>query len=89
MSDRFVWDSAEVRWEDRPPCLCGCGATPKRKKSRFVPGHDARFHAAMKKAPPEANPEPAEKPTGTKRPRRPSQAVPVKDGATKGRGSKP
>lgn len=36
--------------EGRPPCLCGCGGTPKGKKSRFIPGHDARYHAAQKKA---------------------------------------
>ena len=26
----------------RPPCLCGCGGYPKGKKSRYLPGHDAR-----------------------------------------------
>ena len=35
---------------DRAPCLCGCGGTPKGKKSRFIPGHDARYHAAQKRA---------------------------------------
>jgi hypothetical protein len=35
---------------DRPPCLCGCGGYPKGKKARFVPGHDARYHSAQKKA---------------------------------------
>lgn len=29
------------------PCLCGCGGITKR---RFVPGHDARFHAEQKRA---------------------------------------
>ena len=35
--------------EDTPrePCLCGCGATPTRKKSRFVPGHDAQLKARL------------------------------------------
>ena len=38
----------------RVPCLCGCGDTPKGKKSRFVAGHDARYHSAQKKAAAEA-----------------------------------
>lgn len=38
----------------RPACLCGCGGTPKGKKSRFIPGHDARWHAAQKRAAKEA-----------------------------------
>lgn len=29
------------------PCLCGCGGITKR---RFVPGHDARYHAEQKRA---------------------------------------
>jgi hypothetical protein len=28
------------------PCYCGCGGTTK---SKFVPGHDARFHGTVKK----------------------------------------
>lgn len=28
-------------------CLCGCGGITQR---RFVPGHDARYHAALKRA---------------------------------------
>lgn len=32
-------------------CLCGCGGITKR---RFVPGHDARYHAAQKRAAKEA-----------------------------------
>ena len=35
---------------ERAPCLCGCGGFPKGPKSRFIPGHDARYHAAQKKA---------------------------------------
>ena len=35
---------------DRPPCLCGCGGFPKGVNSRFIPGHDARYHAAQKAA---------------------------------------
>jgi hypothetical protein len=38
----------------RPPCLCGCGGFPAGRKSRFIPGHDARYHAAQKKAAAEA-----------------------------------
>ncbi len=34
----------------RPPCLCGCGGFPAGKKSRFIPGHDARYHSALRKA---------------------------------------
>ncbi len=39
---------------DREPCLCGCGGFPKGAKARFIPGHDARFHAAQKAAAAEA-----------------------------------
>lgn len=35
---------------ERAPCLCGCGGTPSGKKARFLPGHDARYHAALKRA---------------------------------------
>ena len=34
----------------RPACLCGCGGFPKGKNARYVPGHDARHHAAIAKA---------------------------------------
>lgn len=34
--------------KEMPPCLCGCGETTKGGKYR--PGHDARHHAALKKA---------------------------------------
>ncbi len=34
----------------RAPCLCGCGITPSGKTSRFVPGHDARYHSAQRAA---------------------------------------
>jgi hypothetical protein len=36
--------------EQREACLCGCGGFPKGPKSRFIPGHDARYHSAQKKA---------------------------------------
>ena len=35
---------------NRPPCLCGCLDFPKGANSRFIPGHDARYHAAQKAA---------------------------------------
>jgi hypothetical protein len=38
----------------REPCVCGCGDKPKGRKSRFIPGHDARYHSAQKKAAAEA-----------------------------------
>lgn len=30
-------------WTYGDPCQCGCGGQPKGKRSRFVPGHDARM----------------------------------------------
>jgi hypothetical protein len=33
--------------ETRLPCLCGCGETPKGKKARFMPGHDAQLKASL------------------------------------------
>lgn len=27
---------------EREPCLCGCGVYPKGRKSRYLPGHDAK-----------------------------------------------
>jgi hypothetical protein len=32
------------------PCLCGCNLIPAGKKARYLPGHDARHHAALKAA---------------------------------------
>lgn len=29
-------------------CVCGCGETPVKKRSRFIPGHDARMYALAK-----------------------------------------
>jgi hypothetical protein len=29
------------------PCLCGCGEFPTRDTADFVPGHDARYKAAL------------------------------------------
>ena len=25
-------------------CVCGCGQVPLKKRSRFIPGHDARMY---------------------------------------------
>lgn len=36
------------------PCLCGCGGFPKGANTRFLPGHDARYHAALKRQAAEA-----------------------------------
>ena len=41
---------AEGRGANRATCLCGCGETPKGKEARYLPGHDARHHAALKAA---------------------------------------
>jgi hypothetical protein len=46
-------DAQPVEVADKPqrePCLCGCGGFPKGAKSRFIPGHDARYHSAQKKS---------------------------------------
>jgi colicin import membrane protein len=32
------------------PCECGCGGIPAGRKSRFIPGHDAKLHSAQRKA---------------------------------------
>jgi hypothetical protein len=45
-----VEPKVESAQAERPPCLCGCGGYPKGKNARFIPGHDARYHAALKKA---------------------------------------
>lgn len=29
-------------------CVCGCGQMPEKKRSRFVPGHDARMYKLAK-----------------------------------------
>lgn len=29
------------------PCLCGCGATPNKLGSRFMPGHDGRMKGRL------------------------------------------
>ena len=33
--------------EPQAECLCGCGGTPKRKRSKFLPGHDAQLKAQL------------------------------------------
>ncbi len=44
---------AEAKAE-RPPCVCGCGGFPSKRRSRFLPGHDAKYHAGLKRAEREA-----------------------------------
>jgi hypothetical protein len=34
----------------RVACLCGCGAFPSKPRSRYLPGHDAKHHAALERA---------------------------------------
>jgi hypothetical protein len=29
-------------------CVCGCGQMPEKKRSRFIPGHDARMYKLAK-----------------------------------------
>src|SRR5262245_23356962 len=91
-------DPKVAKTPDREPCLCGCGGTPKGKKSRFSPGHDARYHAAQKKAAAEVltdNDEPelvmpkraTRAPVKTQaRPPAPSRRRRAKDGATESAG---
>lgn len=33
--------------ETHTTCLCDCGGTPKSKRSRFMPGHDAQLKARL------------------------------------------
>lgn len=35
---------------ERAACLCGCGGLPAKPTSRYLPGHDAKHHAALKRA---------------------------------------
>jgi hypothetical protein len=41
---------ADGKAEDRLLCQCGCGEMPKGKKSKFLPGHDARWYSAQKQS---------------------------------------
>lgn len=41
-------ETPEEASPNRPPCECGCGGFPKGKKSRFIPGHDAKLHSRQK-----------------------------------------
>ena len=38
---------ADGRVANRAACACGCGGTPKSQKARYLPGHDAKHHAAL------------------------------------------
>lgn len=48
----LVWDPV-FRFEENEEgprlCWCGCGQPVKGKKARFVPGHDARLYALIRK----------------------------------------
>lgn len=46
--DGFCAEHRSAREESSNTCLCGCGGTPKLKKSKFMPGHDARYLSAQK-----------------------------------------
>ena len=43
-------DATPTEAKERAACLCGCGGFPSKFSSRFLPGHDARYHAALKRA---------------------------------------
>lgn len=43
-------DVTPAEAKERAACLCGCGGFPSKPSSRFLPGHDARYHAALKRA---------------------------------------
>jgi hypothetical protein len=48
MTDVETETTEETKEEEpRLPCLCGCGEFPTRKRSRFLPGHDAQLKAAL------------------------------------------
>lgn len=36
--------------KERDACLCSCGGFPSKRSSRYLPGHDAKHHAALKRA---------------------------------------
>lgn len=67
----------------REPCVCGCGGFPRGAKSRFIPGHDARYHSAQKKAAAEAAPAASLAVNEAKRPRRASRAAAGQDGTAR------
>lgn len=59
MEARRMAEAPKVKKERAPrvakePQECGCGCGGMTKGGRFLPGHDARFHAAEKKAAAEA-----------------------------------
>lgn len=51
MTDTVVEETTEETPAEAPAepnyCLCGCGGTPKRKRSKFLPGHDAQLKASL------------------------------------------
>lgn len=47
MVDTDTAEAPTAEVEPRADCLCGCGQTPKHKRSRFMPGHDAQLKASL------------------------------------------
>lgn len=47
MAETATADAPAKDETPREPCLCGCGKTPTRKRSRFMPGHDAQLKAVL------------------------------------------
>ena len=68
-------------------CVCGCGGLPKGAKSHFIPGHDARYHAAQKKAASEVSPAAPTNVNEPPRPRRAKRAAAGHDGTSRAAGS--
>jgi len=74
----------------RPPCLCGCGGYPKGKNARYVPGHDARHHAALKRAEAEVAAARTPAPVNTQeRPPAPSRRRKAKEDTSRAAGNDP
>lgn len=47
MPDTATAEAPAAEETPREPCMCGCGGTPTRKRSRFLPGHDAQLKAEL------------------------------------------
>jgi hypothetical protein len=73
--------------EERPPCACGCGGSPAGKKSRYLPGHDARHLSAQKRAAVEAAPAAPVAVNAQDRPRRAVRPPKAKESTARAAGS--
>lgn len=40
---------ADGKAANRNPCECGCGGTPAGRKSRYLPGHDAKHYSRIRR----------------------------------------